>query len=506
MPRTLIRGISNIEDGDVGREDLNQATAGRAVIRRLIAGTNVTISQTGADTGTGDVTFNAAGDVVGPAVATNNGIARFNSTTGKLIKNSTYTIDDLNNTLQSAFPVTNIQHVMQGEAIVSTFLRRLASNNASAILVFQKARGSMAAPANIAANDAIGKIQSSGYIAGVYTLGTEISTEMQAAIPSATDMESRVIIRMAAAGVGTVSDLLTLDHASGVNLASGAISLPSIATPAAPAVGKLKLFANNIAGKEMPAFRGDTGLAATLQSFLGRTRIGMWNFCADSSDPLGVFGLPVPSFVGFGIILRLLATTNLFTRMRRTGGLSASAAGSFAGVYNLEQLFTIGNGSGLGGFLSVMRFGVSDTATVAGARMFVGLGALGTLTNVEPNTLLNCIGVAKLSTSNNLHIVYGGSAAQTAIDLGANFPANTLSVDAYSLSLYADSGFNNQVKYRVERLNTGDVATGTLTAATPGLQLPLSTTLLSISMWRCNNATALAVSLDIMSVYVETEY
>jgi hypothetical protein len=59
--------------------------------RRLIAGTNVTIS-----TGTDDITINAAadgggdGDVVGPASATNNALAVYDGTTGKLLKNSTF--------------------------------------------------------------------------------------------------------------------------------------------------------------------------------------------------------------------------------------------------------------------------------------------------------------------------------------------------------------------------------------------------------------------------------
>jgi len=42
-------------------------------------------------------TTNGSGDVVGPASSTNNAIARFDSTTGKLIKNSGVTVDDNNN-------------------------------------------------------------------------------------------------------------------------------------------------------------------------------------------------------------------------------------------------------------------------------------------------------------------------------------------------------------------------------------------------------------------------
>jgi hypothetical protein len=65
---------------------------------------------------------------------------------------------------------------------------------------------------------------------------------------------------------------------------------------------------------------------------------------------------------------------------------------------------------------------------------------------------------------------------------------------------------NNEVNYRVERLNTGHIATGTLTAATPGTQLPANTTFLAHRAWRTNNATALAVGIDIGNLYIETPY
>lgn len=64
MPQTQLRG-PQILDGSVQRQDLDVATAGSAVIRKIIAGTNVTISSTGVDAGTGDVTINASGATPG---------------------------------------------------------------------------------------------------------------------------------------------------------------------------------------------------------------------------------------------------------------------------------------------------------------------------------------------------------------------------------------------------------------------------------------------------------
>lgn len=58
MPRTRI-DERQVEDAGIIRDDLNTTTTGDAVIRKVIAGTNVTITETGVDAGTGDVTINA---------------------------------------------------------------------------------------------------------------------------------------------------------------------------------------------------------------------------------------------------------------------------------------------------------------------------------------------------------------------------------------------------------------------------------------------------------------
>lgn len=59
MAVTNVRG-RQLKDDDITRADLNVTTAGSAVIRKVIAGTNITITSTGVDAGTGDVTISAA--------------------------------------------------------------------------------------------------------------------------------------------------------------------------------------------------------------------------------------------------------------------------------------------------------------------------------------------------------------------------------------------------------------------------------------------------------------
>lgn len=102
-----------------------------------------------------------------------------------------------------------------------------------------------------------------------------------------------------------------------------------------------------------------------------------------------------------------------------------------------------------------------------------------------------------------MHICYGGSSAQTPIDLGADFPANTLSTDMYELVLFASPALSS-IQYEVTRLNTGNVTTGTLSGT--NVQVPSATTLLAPWGYRTNNATALAVGLDVASAYIETDF
>jgi hypothetical protein len=60
MSITAIRG-KQVLDGTIQRADLDTTTVGQAVAAKLIQGTNITLSSTGADSGTGDVTINALG-------------------------------------------------------------------------------------------------------------------------------------------------------------------------------------------------------------------------------------------------------------------------------------------------------------------------------------------------------------------------------------------------------------------------------------------------------------
>ena len=203
------------------------------------------------------------------------------------------------------------------------------------------------------------------------------------------------------------------------------------------------------------------------------------------------------------------ATTNQFTRARRIALPSSATAGTAAGYRFPTASFTLGTGT-TGGFYYSCKFGISSASEatfVSAGRTFVGLSSTATaLTNAEPSTFINCIGVGQGAADTSWKIFWGGSAAQTPVDLGStNFPYVTGSRDTiYELTLYSPSSTGNIVYYTFSNLSTGDTTSGSVSGIS-GTALPASTTPVTPQTWRTNNATAAAVDMSLIYLYMETE-
>jgi hypothetical protein len=276
------------------------------------------------------------------------------------------------------------------------------------------------------------------------------------------------------------------------------------ATVPTPPASTLGVYGRIVANRMMLAQAGPND-HTSMQPFLARNKVGYWAPPGNATTVPGVFGFTAPTVVGTATA-RNVATTNLATRMRRLGFVSSATAGSLAEARVAAAQFSCGSGSSDGsGFFYVIRWVPSDAATVSGERNFVGLtNSTAAATNVEPSTLTNAIGVAQLSTdATQLYLVYGGSAAQTPIALGTNFPGATLSTTAYELAIFAPNNVSNAYYYQITNISTGNLTTGTLTGN--ATQIPQNSTLLAPRAWATNNATALAVAFDICSIYVETD-
>ncbi|WP_412026996.1 hypothetical protein [Deinococcus yunweiensis] len=289
---------------------------------------------------------------------------------------------------------------------------------------------------------------------------------------------------------------------------SGSLELLTDTLPTPPA-GELGFGAREYAGRISPAWIMPSGELRTAQPSLARTRTGLFNPAGNSATLPPIFGLPAPTVVGTATS-RAVATTSMATRMRRLGFVTAATtAGSMVEVRWPAQQFSAGSGAIDGsGFFLVLRIVPSDAATVAGARTFLGVQAgTAAATNVEPNTLLNAIGLAQLSTdATQWYLIASGSAAQAAQPLGTALGApGTLSADAYQLVIYAPASPANTFYVRARNLRTG-VESNTITLTGGATVLPQAATLLAPKIWRTNNGTALAAAFDIALLYVETEF
>ncbi len=281
-------------------------------------------------------------------------------------------------------------------------------------------------------------------------------------------------------------------------------------TPTTPASGYMSSGYLGLAGRELLGVKGAASALTPMQSLLGFTRVAIWSGVNSTGvlniqDGVGAIALGT-------VTARNVNVTSCYSRIRRIGYVSAVTAGALAGLYQTSVSWFLGTG-GSYGFLAKFRFGCADAAAVAGARQFVGMtAATAAPTNVEPAALVNAIGIGHGAADSNLKLYCAGTATQTPIDLGANFPANTLSADLYDFTLWAarDGSINWQVdRYTGNSDTVAFSATGTFPNATPGTTAPSATnasTILGPRAWRSNNTTALAVALDVMIIAIHSDY
>jgi len=270
-----------------------------------------------------------------------------------------------------------------------------------------------------------------------------------------------------------------------------------------PASG-VTLVAKTRAGRRMLGYMDSTGYDYYVQPFFGSNKITLLQHAGNSAS------VAAPAFQQVNMVTatpvgtataRNVTTANLFTSTKRLGLVSVATAGGSAELFGSVAQYFRGNALGVGGFYAVFRFGISDAATVAGGRMFVGFAAsAAALPNGAVSALQQIIGVGYDSADTVLSI-YTNVAVATAtkVALPAAFVVNTLSTDMYELRLFAVPN-TTTVGYAVERVNTGDLTSGTLST-----NIPLVTTLMTPHFWRNNGATALAIGIDVMSLYIEVD-
>ena len=281
----------------------------------------------------------------------------------------------------------------------------------------------------------------------------------------------------------------------------GMLMNSTVSPPAVPSAGNALFFARQKAGGVLPAFIGPSGLDFSLQPFLGGNAVSVWAPVGNTnSNSVSAFGTLAPSFTGTATQRNVNVTGSMLTAAKRTGCVSAATAGSTAMIRSqVGGQYSRGSSAGIGGFRAVFRFGCSDAATVAGARTFVGMSAT-SFSNIDPSTMVNMIGIGTDNGDSTFSIFHNDdTGTATKIPLGANFPDHTLSQDLYELAVFCAPN-SDRIGWEVTRLNTGHVARGVATT-----DLPNATASLNPSFNRNNNATALAVAIDLVRLYIETD-
>lgn len=269
--------------------------------------------------------------------------------------------------------------------------------------------------------------------------------------------------------------------------------------PTAPTTGS-KVYAKFRAGRRMMAQTGPSGIEYSFQPFLATNKISWWTSQGNGTSV---------STINFGntttgtATTRNVASTSLFTSMRRIGYVSSSTAGNSAGTRHGAQQFWRGNAAGLGGFLYVARFGLSSAATVNTQRSFVGLiASTSVIGNTDPSAITNTalLGFSVDSADTTWFFIHAnGTNAVVKDSLTGTFPPRDQSTTMYEARIFCPPN-GNTISYSLEVLNGGSLYEGSTST-----NIPSSLTFLSPQIWTNNGTTASAVGIDVVSQYIETD-
>ena len=201
----------------------------------------------------------------------------------------------------------------------------------------------------------------------------------------------------------------------------------------------------------------------------------------------------VPTGTANGVVV---SAGNLFTQCPRVRMTSAAVVGSSSGLNGSSAYLWRGSAVGMGGFYVRIVAGIE--LFQANSRMFLGMYASSTVIgNVNPSTLLNMVGIGFDSGQTTMRLLTNDNVgAATALDLGVNFPT-TSGQDLYEVVLSCEPN-GSEIRYRVERLNGGNVAEGAILT-----DLPLNTAFMTPHMWYNNGSSAGACELSIVRMYAE---
>lgn len=281
-------------------------------------------------------------------------------------------------------------------------------------------------------------------------------------------------------------------------LAGGDIALYELVTGSSTVTSGV----NYLTGIGSPGPTGDTGAQGNPGSDFAGTRKHIFMPHGANTTTVTTLGFGNWSTVAGTATARALAATSLRESIPYLAYVTASGAGNSAQIYSNGDVCYFGNAAGRGGFTCAIRFCLESANAPANFRTFFGLiaGAT-TIGNVEPDTLVNVIGIGSKAADANLSIIHNdGSGTATMATLGANFPAiGTDNVYELLLQAVADT---TTVTYTLTCADTGDTTSNSFST-----DVPANTTFLRPVLWCNNGATVGGVAaFGVMQVLLETRY
>lgn len=268
--------------------------------------------------------------------------------------------------------------------------------------------------------------------------------------------------------------------------------------PAQPTADKLRVYGRKLAGRMMLAFKNKHGIDTLIQPYQGDGQIAMWQ-ANHGSTSLSAYGA--------------IAGTNAGTATNANMGLSSkvqsinavellvtTAATTALASWRFTAAQWVRGNSVSGGFFFHMRNAPATGASNTSQRFFIGMrGATGSFTDVDPSTMLNCIGFGWDSADANCQFIHNdASGVATKIDLGAGWEVPVTDRAAmYDVMIYAPPN-NSSVFIYVKNLATGLEATAELS-----IDLPTQTTYLTPGTYASVGGVSSVVGIRFASCYLQ---
>lgn len=288
-------------------------------------------------------------------------------------------------------------------------------------------------------------------------------------------------------------------------LAKGLGPLPrtAVTTPlAAPSSGEMVQFPLTRAGFTRPAFRNADGLFQSIQPALYGFN-NVWWFPTHNSTTVSTNAIGLNN-VGTATAAAVNSSA-LATYLVRLEYLVTVASSSAVAGYRLATGswgYIRGTSAKIGGFYMVLRWGPTTGVATATARAFAGTAGIGTLTDVDPSSLLNVVGMGWDAADTQVQIMHNdGAGTCTKIPLGASWPRPTSDRTAvYEIHVYAPPNSSNIYYTALDLVNDLE-ASGTITT-----NIPSTTTGMVPYAYTSVGGTSSVTGITMYGTYIWTYY